>query len=72
METRKTVQWTVPDMECEGCVRTLRRVLQDLPGVLQVEADLLSKRLQVEYNPQQTTPTALYDAIVSAGFTPQK
>lgn len=72
METQKTTQWIVPDMECEGCVRTIQRVLIDLPGVQEVSADLLTKRVSVRYDTQKITHQEIFESILSAGFSPQE
>lgn len=72
MENLATIEWVVPDMECEGCVRTLQRVLTSLSGVHAVNADLPTKHLTVHYNPQRIAPSQIHEAIVSAGFTPQE
>ena len=34
----KEVVWHTPDMECEGCVRSIHRALDDIDGVHPSEA----------------------------------
>lgn len=63
--------WLVPDIECEGCVRSIHRALDDVDGVRQVEVDLLTKTVRVVYDADRTNSDALRDLIEQAGFSPQ-
>lgn len=45
---RKTFQ--VPNIGCDGCVRTIKTELSDLPGVNRVEADVKTKVVTVEWD----------------------
>lgn len=44
---RKTFQ--VPNIGCDGCVRTIKNELTELPGVQRVEGDVPSRTVTVEY-----------------------
>ncbi|GIV08239.1 MAG: hypothetical protein KatS3mg019_0330 [Fimbriimonadales bacterium] len=63
--------WLVPDIECEGCVRSIYRALDDLEGVRQVEVDLPTKTVRVVYDAELVDADALRDLIEQAGFSPQ-
>jgi Cu+-exporting ATPase len=39
-----TKKYTVTGMTCAGCVRTVQRILQNQPGVQQVQVSLGSER----------------------------
>ncbi len=45
---RKTFQ--VPNIGCDGCVRTIKNELNELPGVTVVEADVKTKIVTVEWD----------------------
>ncbi|MDM7460370.1 MAG: heavy-metal-associated domain-containing protein [bacterium] len=64
--------WRVPDIECEGCVRSIHRALDDIDGVVQVEVDLLTKTVRVAFDAQRVGADALRAQIEQAGFTPQE
>jgi len=66
----KEIVWHIPDMECEGCVRSIHRALDDIDGVWQVEVDLLQKTARVVYDPARVDAARLQHAIEAAGFTP--
>jgi Copper chaperone len=59
-------------MECEGCVRSIHRGLDDIDGVRQVEVDLLQKTVRVVFDPMRVDETRLQQAIEAAGFTPSR
>lgn len=63
--------WLVPDIECEGCVRSIHHALDDVDGVRQVEVDLLAKTVRVVYDADRTNSETLRDLIEQAGFSPQ-
>ncbi len=64
--------WLVPDIECEGCVRSIRHALSDMDGVRSVSVDLLTKRVEVEYDPNRVSPEQLRQQIQQVGFNPQE
>jgi copper chaperone CopZ len=66
----KEVIWHTPDIECEGCVRSIYRALHDVDGVLQVEVDLLQKTVRVVFDPRRAQEAQLQHMIEAAGFTP--
>jgi copper chaperone CopZ len=64
------VIWHTPDIECEGCVRSIRRALDDVEGVQQVEVDLRQKTVRVVFDPKRVEETHLQRLLEAAGFTP--
>lgn len=56
----------VPDIHCDGCVRALTGAVRDLDDKATVQADLETKRVQVETT---ASDEAVADAIREAGFT---
>ncbi len=58
----------VSGMTCGGCVNSVTRALKAVPGVTQAEVDLAAEQATVTYDAAQTSPAALREAIVAAGF----
>ena len=51
----KSVQ--VPNIGCDGCVRTIQNELKDLPGVQRVDGDVDSQTVTVEWDAPATWAT---------------
>lgn len=51
--------FTVPNIGCDGCVRTIVNELSQKPGVIRVAGDVDSKRVSVEWD-----EPASWDVIV--------
>lgn len=64
--------WKVPDIECEGCARSIHRALDDIDGVQQVEVDLLQKTVRVVFDGERVQTEHLKQLIEEAGFTPSE
>jgi copper chaperone len=58
----------IAGMSCQGCVRSVERVLTGLAGVERVVVSLEQGQVQVSFDPRQVSDTQLRAAIVSAGF----
>jgi copper chaperone len=58
----------VGGMTCGGCVASVERVLQAMPGVARANVSLEKGEAVVAYDPAQARPDALRAAIVAAGF----
>lgn len=56
METRS---FTVPNIGCDGCVRTIVNSLTSQDGVVKVDGDVASKRVTVQWQSPMT-----WDVIV--------
>lgn len=61
----------VSGMKCAGCVRVVEQTLQTCDGVLSATVNLATEVATVEYQPSQTVPTALTEALTAAGFPSQ-
>lgn len=46
----KTVTYSVPNINCNHCVQTIKTELSDLQGVKDVQADAATKKVTVEYD----------------------
>jgi copper chaperone len=58
----------VKGMTCMGCVNSVKRVLQDLPGVQAVDVTLESGQVRLVYDAGQVEPARFKSAIEDAGF----
>jgi len=51
---KKTFQ--VPNIGCDGCVRTIKNELSELAGVQRVEGDVATKTVSVEWDNPASWP----------------
>jgi copper chaperone CopZ len=56
--------------DCDECVRKLRPVLKNIPGVQDVQIDLPDERVIVTFDARKTHPPDLHDAILKSGYKP--
>ena len=55
-------------MSCEGCVKSVTRALQAVPGVQKVQVLLDERRAEVTYDPARTGVAELKRAVENAGY----
>jgi copper chaperone len=58
----------VGGMTCGGCVKSVTRVIAELPGVQKVDVSLEKKSATVEYDATAVDAAAIVAAIGGAGF----
>lgn len=58
----------IKGMTCMGCVGSVKRVLQDINGVRQVDVSLNEGQARVEYDPAVAGPVQFKTAIEDAGY----
>ncbi len=58
----------IKGMTCMGCVNSVRTVLKNLSGVIQVEVTLDPAQAIVQYDPLNTSINLLKESILDAGF----
>jgi copper chaperone len=58
----------VNGMTCQGCVRSVKRVLEAVPGVQQADVSLEQSEARVSFDPAQTGVDAFKTAINDAGY----
>jgi len=68
MSDTVTTRVAVDGMTCGGCVRSVTRVVSELPGVKAVDVSLSEKAAKVEHDAAAVTPAAIVAAIEGAGF----
>jgi copper chaperone CopZ len=64
----ETAALEVTGMTCDGCVRSVQRVLEQLPGVSRVEVSLAQGRAVVHFDPVQCSSDQLAAAVRNAGY----
>jgi len=64
----ETVELKVEGMDCEGCVKSVTRVLSGLPGVATVEVSLEKQKATVSYDPAKSGLAELKRAVERAGY----
>ena len=64
----ENTSFDVQGMTCGGCVASVRRVLEALPGVSKVDVTLAPGKATVDYDPQRVSAEALRDAVQNAGY----
>ena len=58
----------VAGMTCQGCVRSVQKVLEAIPGVEHAEVSLEKGQARVSFDPAQTGLDAFKAAIADAGY----
>jgi copper chaperone len=64
----QTVELKVEGMDCQGCVQSVTRMLNGVPGVGQVEVSLEKALARVTYDPAKSGPEQFKRAIERAGY----
>lgn len=59
---------SVTGMTCGGCVNSVQKVLEALPGVQRVEVTLTPGQARVLVDPARVDRAALVQAVTDAGF----
>ena len=66
----ETIEIATEGEDCDECVRKLRPVLKNIPGVRDVKVDLPHERVIVTFDPRKTHPPDLHDVILKSGYKP--
>ncbi|MDO9064192.1 MAG: heavy-metal-associated domain-containing protein [Sulfuricella sp.] len=59
---------TVKGMTCMGCVRSVKNVLEPIPGVAAVDIALESGQAAISFDPAKAGPDQFKAAIQDAGY----
>lgn len=63
-----TATLAVTRMDCAVCPITVRKALENVPGVGSATVDFKTQRVVVAFDPARTSPEALTRATADAGF----
>ena len=64
----ETVELKVEGMDCEGCVKSVTRMLSGVAGVSGVEVSLEKAKATVSYDPAKSGPADFKRAVERAGY----
>ena len=64
----ETTTLKVVGMTCQGCVNSVARVLQSVPGVGKVAVSLEKGEAKLDYDPAKSGPAEFRKAVENAGF----
>ena len=64
----ETVELKVEGMDCEGCVKSVTRMLSGVAGVAKVDVSLAEARARVTYDPARSGPADFKRAVERAGY----
>jgi len=65
----QTLQAHIGRMDCSGCAKTIEANLQQLPGINEATVNFASERLNVIYDPQQTSEADIIGRVTALGYT---
>ena len=63
-----TVELKVEGMDCQGCVKSVTRMLSAVPGVTGVDVSLAQARTRVTYDPAKAGLAEFKRAVERAGY----
>jgi copper chaperone len=64
----ETIRLGIEGMSCNGCVSSVKNVLQQIPGVSSAEVSLEQKCATVIFDPTQCSSAQLKAAVEDAGY----
>jgi copper chaperone len=64
----ETVELKVEGMDCEGCVKSVTRMLSGVPGVQKVDVSLAGASATVTYDPAKSGVADFKRAVERAGY----
>ena len=64
----ETLELKIEGMTCGGCVSSVTRTLQGVPGVHKVDVSLAEAKARITYDPAKAGPAAFRQAVERAGF----
>jgi copper chaperone CopZ len=67
----KTVTYDVPAINCIHCVHTITTELSELPGVKEVQADLATKKVSIEFE-APASEEKIEALLTEINYPPQK
>jgi len=64
----ETVELKVEGMDCQGCVKSVTRMLYGVAGVANVDVSLEQGHARITYDPAKSGPAEFKRAIERAGY----
>lgn len=64
----KTVEISLPTIQCGMCERTIEKAINKIDGIVDINIDVENKKATVTYDDTKTDLTAIEKAMTSAGY----
>ena len=64
----QTIELKVEGMDCDGCVKSVTRMLSGVPGVQKVDVSLAEARARVTFDPSKAGVAEMKRAVERAGY----
>lgn len=68
----ETATLIAPDISCEHCQHAIEGSVGKIAGVSKVQVDIPSKRIHLNYDPQQVTLAKIEEVLDDIGYTVAK
>lgn len=63
------LNFTIPDLHCEGCADRSSNILERLDGVQKAAVTFNDKSAKLEYDPDKTSLEDIKEALAKANYT---
>lgn len=67
----ETIQLRLQGMSCAACANAIEKALQAVPGVAVGHVNFSTEQASVQYDPHQTNPEQIVQAVVALGYQAQ-
>jgi Cd2+/Zn2+-exporting ATPase len=68
MGAEPRLQWRVEGMDCASCVAKVTKAVERVPGVSEIEVNLMAERLSLRLAPAAAQPEAVERQVVALGY----
>ncbi|MFO7635731.1 MAG: cation transporter, partial [Clostridia bacterium] len=68
MDKMKTEKFNIKGMTCSACAQTIERKVKSLPGAGEVNVNLLSNSMEVDYDTSRLSSAGIAKAVKKAGY----
>ncbi len=65
-----TTTYSIPNINCNHCVHTIKSEIAELEGVKEVEGDVQQKKVTITYGPP-TTEKGIVDLLTEINYPPE-
>jgi len=69
MSNTQTITLSVPEVNCEHCVKTINSTLGGLPGIETVSTDIPTRSVHLKYDGDQISLETIAAQLGDAGYT---
>jgi Cd2+/Zn2+-exporting ATPase len=66
------VQWRVGGMDCAACVAKVTKAVERLPGISNIQVNLMAERLDLTLEPDRTSVVTVERRVASLGYAVQR